>query len=238
MLTLAIDTSCLTASCAIVEDGNVVSELTLRNGKTHSQKIMPMIKAALELMDKQYADIDLFAAAIGPGSFTGLRIGVVTVKGLAYSLKKPVCGIPTLDALAYSVPDFEGLVVPMLDARNNQVFTALYHKKNHQLLKASPDMGVTIEELMDELRQNEERVMILGDAAPLHLDRLKEAFNDRIIEAPPALFTPRAACTALLAEQAFKSNRALNAFELEPIYLRKSQAERMKDLSSATQKEV
>ncbi len=97
MLTLAVDTSGLTASCAVVEDKKVVAELSTQHGKTHSQKIIPMLKTVLSMLDKSFRDVDLFAASIGPGSFTGLRIGVVTIKGLAYSLKRPVCGIPTLD---------------------------------------------------------------------------------------------------------------------------------------------
>lgn len=232
MLTLALDTSCLTASCAVCDDGKVIGELTIQNGKTHSQKIIPMVKELLALLDKEFKDMDLFAASIGPGSFTGLRIGVVTVKGLAYSLKKPVCGVPTLDALAYSVPDFKGLIIPMLDARNNQVFTAAYHKEQQCLNKVWPDMGVTIEELLEHIRASEESVMVLGDAVPLHIGRLREAFRDRIVEAPPSLFTPRAASCALLAEKAYQNNQFLNAFELEPLYLRKSQAERMRDLAN------
>ncbi len=232
MLTLAIDTSCLTASCAICEEGKVLGEITIQNGKTHSQKIIPMAKSLLDLLDKDFKDMDLFAASIGPGSFTGLRIGVVTVKGLAYSLKRPVCGIPTLDALAYSVPDFTGLIIPMLDARNNQVFTAAYHKEQQTLHKVWPDRGLTLDELMEHMGASEERVMVLGDAVPLHIQRLKEAFKERIVEAPPTLFTPRAASCAILAEKAYLSNQGVNAFELEPLYLRKSQAERMKDLSS------
>ena len=238
MLTLAIDTSCLTASCAVVEDGKVISELTVQNGKTHSQKIIPMIKSVLELIDKDFKNVDLFAAATGPGSFTGLRIGVVTIKGLAYSLKKPVCGIPTLDALAYSMPDFKGIIIPMLDARNNQVYTALYKKDESGFVKLSEDMGITIEELMEQIQKNNQEIMILGDATPLHISKLKECFKERIHEASPLLFIPRAACTAILAEQAFNSNKHIDAFELEPKYLRKSQAERMKDLSNYAGKEV
>ena len=94
MLTLAIDTSCLTATCSVTEDGKVLAEMTVQQSKTHSQKLVPMLKSMLNILDKDFKDMDLFAAAIGPGSFTGLRIGAVTIKGLAYSCNKPVCGIP------------------------------------------------------------------------------------------------------------------------------------------------
>jgi len=173
MLTLAVDTSGLTASCAAVEDGKVVAEVSTKHGKTHSQKILPMIKTTLSLLDRDMKDVDLFAASIGPGSFTGLRIGVVTIKGLAYSLKRPAYGVPTLDALAYSMPDFNGIISPMLDARNNQVFTAFYRKLDGKLEKLSPDSGITIKEWIDKAREFNEDIMVLGDAADLHLPKLK-----------------------------------------------------------------
>lgn len=232
MITLAVDTSSLTASCAVVEDGRVISELSMQYGKTHSQKIVPMLRDVLAMLKKSFQDIDLFAAAIGPGSFTGLRIGVVTIKALAYSLKKPVCGISTLDALAYSLPDFKGVLVPMLDARNNQVFSAIFHKKDNHLDKISPDRGISIEELIAQIKDQDEDAMVIGDAVPLHLEKMRAVLGGKIIEAPPALSFPRAASTALLAEQVFRDNKAINAFELEPQYLRKSQAERMKSLSN------
>ncbi len=233
MITLAVDTSCLTATCAAVEDGKVLAELSMQHGKTHSQKLVPMLKAMLDMLNKDFKAIDLYAAAIGPGSFTGLRIGVVTIKGLAYSLQKPVCGIPTLDALAYSMPDFEGLIAPMLDARNNQVFTALYQKKDNKLNKLTEDLGIPIEELIEQFKTDGRDVLVLGDGVPLHLEKIKTALGDKIIEASPALAFPRASATALLAEEAFHKGKAVNAFELEPLYLRKSQAERMKDISKA-----
>ncbi len=232
MITLAVDTSCLTATCAVAEDGKVLAELSMQYGKTHSQKLVPMLRAMLDMLNKDFKVIDLFAAAIGPGSFTGLRIGVVTIKGLAYSLNKPVCGIPTLDALAFSMPDFKGTICPMLDARNNQVFTALYRKRDNHIDKITPDLGITIEELIDRMKSCNQDILVLGDATPLHVDKMKAQLGDKIIEAAPTLSFPRASSVALLAEEAFRNNRAMNAFELEPLYLRKSQAERMKDLSA------
>lgn len=229
MLTLAVDTSGLTASCAVVEDKKVVAELSTQYGKTHSQKIIPMLKTVLAMLDKSFGDVDLFAAAIGPGSFTGLRIGVVTIKGLAYSLKKPVCGIPTLDSLAYSIPDFKGIISPMLDARNNQVFTAFYRKINNKLEKLTEDMGITIDEWISYAKNYKEDIMILGDATAIHLNRLCNDLGTGVIAADPSISYPRASATAILAEEAYKNNKAVSVFELEPLYLRKSQAERMKD---------
>jgi len=229
MLTLAVDTSGLTASCAVVEDGKVIAEVSTKHGKTHSQKILPMIKTTLSMLDREMKDVDLFASSIGPGSFTGLRIGVVTIKGLAYSLKKPAYGVPTLDALAYSMPDFNGIISPMLDARNNQVFTAFYRKLNGRLEKLSPDSGITIKDWIDKAGEFNEDIMVLGDAADLHLPRLKEIFGNKIFCPQLAMTYPRGSAIALLAEEAYYNNDVLTAYELEPFYLRKSQAERLKN---------
>lgn len=229
MLTLAVDTSGLTASCALVEDGKVIAEVSTKHGKTHSQKILPMIKTTLSMLDRDMKDVDLFASSIGPGSFTGLRIGVVTIKGLAYSLKKPACGVLTLDALAYSMPDFNGIISPMLDARNNQVFTAFYRKLDGKLEKLSPDLGITIKEWIDKAGEFNEDIMVLGDAADIHLPELIEIFGAKIICPQLAMTYPRASATALLAEEAYHNNNVISAYELEPFYLRKSQAERLKN---------
>lgn len=230
MLTLAVDTSGFAASCAVVEDGKVAAELSVQHGKTHSQKIIPMLKTVLSMLDKSFSDVDLFAASIGPGSFTGIRIGVVTIKGLAYSLKRPVCGIPTLDSLAYSMPDFKGIISPMLDARNSQVFTAFYRKIGNKFEKITPDLGIPVEEWISYSNSYNEDIMILGDAVPLHYNMLVERLGDRLMRAELPLAYQRASAAALLAEEAYHKNKAVSAFELEPIYLRKSQAERMRDL--------
>lgn len=228
MLTLAVDTSGLTASCAVVEDGKVIAEISTKHGKTHSQKILPMIKTTLSMLDKDMKEVDIFAVSIGPGSFTGLRIGVVTIKGLAYSLKRPACGIPTLDALAYSMPDFKGIISPMLDARNNQVFTAFYRKINGRLEKLDLDSGITIKEWINKAGTYNEDIIVLGDAVDIHLSELKEVLGDKIICPQQAMTYPRASATALLAEEAYHNNKITSAYELEPFYLRKSQAERLK----------
>ena len=233
MKILAVETACLTASCAVVEEGRVLAELTCQQAMTHSQKLIPMIEALLTLLDIQTQEIDLFAASIGPGSFTGLRIGIVTVKGMAYALKKPVCGIPTLDALAYSTHDFNGIVCPMLDARNNQVYTALYRKQGEDFDRLTEYMGVQIDVLSSLLAKQNEQIMILGDAAARYYCGLQDSCVHRITMADSALFTPRASCTALLAEKQAKKGVLSNCLELEPLYLRKSQAERMKDLPNS-----
>jgi tRNA threonylcarbamoyladenosine biosynthesis protein TsaB len=232
MKILAVDTTCLTASCAVVEDGRIIAELSTQHAKTHSQKLVPMIEAMMGLLEMKLDAIDLFAAAIGPGSFTGLRIGVVTIKGLAYALKRPVVGIPSLDALAYSVRDFDGIICPMIDARNNQVYTALYQSGSKDFKRVGDYMGIHISELADILKAHTSDILFLGDAASLHFDYFKECLNARLIMADPVLYTPRASVTALLAGERAAGGLYVSPFELEPLYLRKSQAERMKEMSS------
>jgi tRNA threonylcarbamoyladenosine biosynthesis protein TsaB len=229
MRTLAVETASLTASCAVVENGRVLGELTTSHAKTHSQQLVPMIQSLLDLLDLQANQIDLYAASIGPGSFTGLRIGIVTVKGMAYAMKKPVCGVPTLDALAYSVNDFNGVICPMMDARNNQVYTAAYRKYNEDFRRITDYYAIPVTELADMLADFREEILILGDAAPLHYLAVKDTVKYPVYQADKALFLPRAACSAVLAEKQAQRGDMSSPFEMEPLYLRKSQAERMKE---------
>ena len=138
--------------------------------------------------------------------------------------------MPTLDALAYSMSDFKGIISPMMDARNNQVFTAFYRKTDGKLDKLSPDSGITIKEWIDKAGKFNEDIIVLGDAADIHLSELKDVFGDRIVSPQLAMTYPRASATALLAEEAYHNNKITSAYELEPFYLRKSQAERLKKL--------
>ncbi len=233
MLTLALDTALAPASCALVEDGAVLMELTTRNGKNHSARIIPLVEALLSLVDKKPEAVDLFAVSAGPGSFTGLRIGVVTIKGMAYALQKPAIGVNTLDSLAYSVPDFPGLICPMIDARNNQVYTALYRRREQELATVREAVGLPVDQWADTLSSvlsPGESLLLVGDGAPLHKAYLESLFPDRVFSAEPELFMPRAAAVALLAEQSYRKGKAedFSPFNLEPFYLRPSQAERMK----------
>lgn len=133
MIILALDTSAAAASAAVIRDGYLTGEITIRNGKTHSQKVIPMIDRLLQMLDHKPEDLDLLAVAYGPGSFTGLRIGVVTVKAMAYALNIPVVEVSTLMALAYTVNETEGLVCPIMDARNRQVYTGIYKISNESV---------------------------------------------------------------------------------------------------------
>lgn len=231
MIILALDTSAQAASAAVVKDGVLTGEITIRNGKTHSQKVIPMIDSLLNMLDYKPEDLDLLSVANGPGSFTGLRIGVVTIKAMAYALNIPVVEVSTLMALAYTVNEAEGLVCPIMDARNRQVYTGLYKIQGEAVSVVHEDAGMAIEELTDILRNYDMPVHFVGDAVPLYEDYIrKQGINARF--APDNIFTHRAATVAYLAWLMQKEGKVTDAFHVIPNYLRKSQAERMKEMLS------
>jgi len=233
MIVLALDTSAAAASAAVVKDGLLRGEITIRNGKTHSQKVIPMINQLLGMLDYKPKDLDLLAVANGPGSFTGLRIGVVTIKAMAYALNIPVAEVSTLMALAYTVNETEGLVCPIMDARNRQVYTGLYKISDDSVSVLEEDSGIAIDELMSVLKKYDLPVHFVGDAVPLYRDYITEqGINARF--APDSIFTHRAASVAYLAWLMQKEGKVTDAFRAKANYLRKSQAERMKDLLSGS----
>ena len=212
MKILALDTSGNVASAAIIDEGKLICESILNHKKTHSEKIMPMIDALLSDSETDISEIDLFAAAIGPGSFTGLRIGVATAKALAHATGKGVLGICTLEGLAYNLFGADGLVCTIMDARRDQVY------KEHIAPRA-----LAIDECISEL-EGEKRVYFLGDAVPLFREKIKEELKDAAIFAPAAALMQRASSVASAAYQ--RREQALSYSELLPFYIRKSQAER------------
>ncbi|ANW99827.1 tRNA threonylcarbamoyladenosine biosynthesis protein TsaB [Thermoclostridium stercorarium subsp. thermolacticum DSM 2910] len=233
MIILALDTSAQAASVAVVKDGYLTGEITIRNGKTHSQKVIPMIHQLLEMLDYKPEDLDMLAVANGPGSFTGLRIGVVTIKAMAYALNLPVVEVSTLMALAYTVSAPDGLVCPVMDARNRQVYTGLYKIGNESVSVLMEDTGIAIEELVSKLRAYDMPIHFVGDAVSLYEDYiLDQGIKARF--APDNIFTHRAAAVAYLAWLMQKDGKVTDAFHVVPNYLRKSQAERMKELLSGS----
>ena len=151
MKILALDSTAKVASVALCEDELLLGELTLNNGNTHSQTLLPMVEFLLNKFELAPSDIDLFAAAIGPGSFTGVRIGAATLKGLAFGKKTPCAGVSTLEALAYNLSDRDGLICPVMNARRQQVYTALFRAKDGVLERLMPDSAIAITELDQRL---------------------------------------------------------------------------------------
>lgn len=237
MRVLAIDSSGLTATVAIVEDEQTIAEYTTNYKKTHSQTLLPMIDEMVRMVDADLKDIDAIAVAGGPGSFTGLRIGSATAKGLGLALDKPLIHVPTVDAMAYSTYGCEDIICPIMDARRKQVYTGLYsfsHKKNEdgglydepvfQVLRMQ--MAVPVEELIRHLNVYRRRVVFLGDGVPVYKEMLAEGLKVPYSFAPSFMNRQRAAAVGALGIRYYEEGRYESAAEFRPEYLRKSQAER------------
>ncbi|MBQ2754243.1 MAG: tRNA (adenosine(37)-N6)-threonylcarbamoyltransferase complex dimerization subunit type 1 TsaB [Clostridia bacterium] len=218
MKILAIDSCSNVATGAVVSDGVVVSEFVINNKKTHSVKLLPAIENMLADADLTYNDIDLFACTTGPGSFTGQRIGVATLKGLAHAVNKPVVGVSSLKSLAYNVKYFDGLICPIMDARRQQVYTATF---DGQLNTICEDRAMALSDLLDELKGK--KVIFLGDGVASFKDIITDTLGNNAFFAPPNLVNSRGSSVAMCAMETENHQRY---DQLLPSYLRMSQAER------------
>ncbi len=221
MKVLAIDTAGRVAAAALFSNGKIVAEYVLNHKLTHSEKIMPMIERILAESETDISEIELFAAAKGPGSFTGLRIGAATVNGLAHALHKPAMGISTLEALAYNLPECAHTVVPMMDARRSHVYTAAYSTKGG-ISCLVPEHDASIEEVAEFCHELGTPVIFTGDGIYLHREYLKERLGDKSCFAPAQAANQSAASIAVLAAERYSGE----AGYVLPMYLKKSQAER------------
>lgn len=223
MLILAIDTSSSTATTALIEDGSLLVEYTQNSGRTHSQRLMPMIDEMFKSSGKKPADVDLYACAAGPGSFTGLRIGATAIKAMAQVFDKPIAAVPTLDALAYNLYNYDGLMCPMVDAQRGAVYSALYKWENNKLIKIEDYRVIDAKELVDKLAAFNQKVAILGDGVEIAAKHI--ATNSNISLAPVGSLQPRASSCAGLAEQMQEQGNLESSYSFMPVYIRKSQAE-------------
>ena len=226
MRVLALDSSGIVASVAVVEDDTLVAEYTVNYKKTHSQTLLPMLDEIVKMTELDLKTIDAIAVAKGPGSFTGLRIGSATAKGLGLALDKPLVGIPTVEALAYNLYDVNGLICPIMDARRKQVYTGIYRFEEHQLMTLKEQWAAPIEELLEELNQRGEMVTFLGDGVPVFKAYLEEQLTVPHSYAPAHLNKQRAGAVAVLGMQYYREGKTESAAEHRPEYLRLSQAER------------
>ena len=236
MRVLAIDSSGLTATVAIVEEEQMVAEYTVNYKKTHSQTLLPMIDAIVSMVEADLAEIDAIAVAGGPGSFTGLRIGSATAKGLGLALDKPLVHVPTVDAMAYSIYGCEDIICPIMDARRQQVYTGIYSfvpvteegtmemKYKFQVLRVQ--MAVSVEELIRRLNIYGRRVVFLGDGVPVYREMLSRGLKVPFYFASSFMNRQRAASVGALGIEYFKKGMYETAAEHKPDYLRVSQAER------------
>lgn len=220
MKILAIDTSALAASAAICENEKIIAQYTRNTSHTHSETMLPMVNEILCASSLTTDDIDLFALSAGPGSFTGVRIGVSIIKGLTFGKNKPIASVSTLEALAYNLSGFKGIVCPVMDARRNQFYTALF-KDGERL---TPDLIITASELSERLSQYDYPVYFTGDG--YHLAK-QLIVSDMIKDTPEHLRLQNAVCVAMCARKNYQNNEnILDDSSLRPIYLRASQAER------------
>ena len=238
MRVLAIDSSGLTATVAVVEDTQTVAEYTINYKKTHSQTLLPMIDEVVKMTELDLNTIDAIAVAGGPGSFTGLRIGSATAKGLGFALNKPLIHVPTVDGLAYNVYGCEDIICPIMDARRNQVYTGIYTfskkagtKEGSNLVEPvfqviKMQMAVSIEELAERLNRYRRPVVFLGDGVPVYENILAEKLTVPYSFAPAYMNRQRAAVVGTLGIQYYKAGKFETAEEHRPDYLRVSQAER------------
>ncbi|MBE6530163.1 MAG: tRNA (adenosine(37)-N6)-threonylcarbamoyltransferase complex dimerization subunit type 1 TsaB [Ruminococcaceae bacterium] len=219
MIVLALESSAIAASVALQKDDRLLAEMTLNRGNTHSENLLPMVESLLSRLDLTIDNIDLFAVSVGPGSFTGVRIGVATVKGLAFGKGKPCVGVSTLEALAENLAFLsDSLICPVMNARRNQVYTALFRGKNCLL----PDSAISVEELENILSAYSEPVLFVGDGYDLVTSQIEHPY----LPVSERLRLQSAASVASVALRKTAEGKSLTDARLSPVYLRPSQAER------------
>ncbi len=215
----------MAASVAVSEDGALIAQSYQRSGLTHSRTLMPMCRDLLENCGLTLGEMDVVAVAAGPGSFTGLRIGVATAKGLAWPGDKPCAGVSTLEAMAWPLAHLEGDLCAVMDARRHQVYNARFQAEGGRLLRLCPDRAISIDELAAELLSREKTQILVGDGAELCYNELtKRGLPVRL--APPHLRWQSAWGVARAAEELARTGGLVTAAELAPVYHRLSQAER------------
>ena len=226
MKILAIDTSGQNCSVAIIDEEKVICDFNLSIGTTHSETLLPMIDEVCKTSKIDLSEVDILACGIGPGSFTGLRIGIATIKGFALAQNKNVVGVPTLDALAYNIANFDGLICSVLDARNNNVYAGIYKYENDKVILQDDYITENLDTLIDILKVKNEKVMFVGDGAVSFKEKLKEALNEKALFAPLHLNNQLSSSVAKAALDRALVNDFDNSDTLNPMYLKKSQAER------------
>ena len=234
MKILGIESAALVASVAIIDENVTIAEYTTNFKKTHSETLLPMLNEIVKMTGISLSELSAIAVSGGPGSFTGLRIGAASAKGLGLSLDLPLIHVPTLDAMALNIYLSDALIVPIMDARRNQVYTGIY-KNNGSLEIIKESMAVSVDELFEILKETDAkekagRAIFLGDGVPVfreYIDKNLEISHDF---APANLNRQRASNIAMLGMEMLKSGNIISADDMKPEYLRKSQAEREKDV--------
>lgn len=234
MKIIAIDSSGLVASVAVVEEENLIAEYNVQYKKTHSQTLLPMLDEIKRMIDLDLATVDAVAISKGPGSFTGLRIGSATAKGLAQALNIPIIEISSLEGMATNLYGSDAVICPMMDARRNQVYAGAYiYEKSENgyeiktvLEETADDVASVIGQISDIATKLNKNVIYLGDGVPVYLEQIKAETGVDYSLAPAHMNRQRAASFGYLAMSYLKEGRTVSYFDHAPSYLRLSQAER------------
>ena len=226
MKILAIESSGLVASVAVIENNILLGEYTMNHKKTHSQTLLPMLDELAKMIELDLNTLDAIAVSMGPGSFTGLRIGSATAKGLGLALDKPIIPVPTVDALAFNLWGTDKLVCPLMDARRQQAYTGLYTFKDGQFETIIPQCAVDISEIVEKINETQKSVIFLGDGVPVFAEYLSEHLTVPYTFAPANCNRQSSASVAVLAKKLYEAGMIETASEHKPDYLRLSQAER------------
>ena len=226
MILLAIESSHLVASIAIMKDDTLIGEYTTNFKKTHSQTLLPMMNEVVQMTGITMKDVDAIVISGGPGSFTGLRIGAATAKGLGLALEKPLVNVPTVDAMAFNLYGTDQLICPIMDARRQQVYTGLYTFEGDEFKILSEQKAVSIGDIVEEINAMGRPVIFLGDGVPVNKAYICEHINVPCNFAPAHLNAQRAGALVALGKRYYEAGRTETADEHVPEYLRLSQAER------------
>ena len=225
MLILAFETSAKAGSVALLQGGKLLSESYQNTGLTHSQTLLSMAETMLKSCNLAPSDVQAVAVAAGPGSFTGVRIGVAAAKGFAWGLEIPCCGVSTLEAMAENLGIYEGTVVCVMDARRSQVYNAIFRAEAGKRNRLTPDRAISLAELEAELSSISGPIYLVGDGSNLTYQTLQNSISNLVLP-PEHRLHQRAAGVALIAEKMLEAGQICDAESLQPNYLRLSQAER------------
>lgn len=225
MIVLSIDSATESASCAVLSNEKLLGEINFNDKKQHSVILMPMVDKLLSNLKLTLQDVDGFVISKGPGSFTGLRIGMSMVKGLSQGTGKPFVSVSSLDALAFNMAYSQTIVCPILDALRDNVYTALYSFEEGNLVRTTEYMAIHIDELIEMIRQQSKAVTFVGDAVPKFKEKLQSSL-EQVYFAPKHLNIVRAASLGELGINLLLSQKYDDLYTSAPIYLRKPQAER------------
>jgi tRNA threonylcarbamoyladenosine biosynthesis protein TsaB len=222
MIMLALETATMTGGVAITRDDLLIGEVRISVKIAHSERLMNSVAWLLKTAHLSVKDVDAFAVSIGPGSFTGLRIGLSTAKGLAYASDRPLIPVPTLDALARAFPFCSAPICPMLDARKNEIYTGLYRWEGGSCNKIVSETAVHPADFLREIR---ELTLFTGDGAILYRDMIQDILGDKAVFAPPSRILPSAAPVAEIAIEKLRLGAVADPVTITPLYIRKSEAE-------------